>query len=108
MPAGVSGNACSSWLAPVSLAQWSRSGDCDRGAGWGDSRKDSSFVMWKPMGEADAYGGLVGLEAAMIGELVLVGVLVVIDCEVFFIPYYCTASRVERDALNLTANLIQI
>ena len=67
MPAGVSGNACSSWLRPVSVAQCRRSRDCDSGKGLGDSKKGSSFVMWKPTGEGDAYGGSAGLEAAMIG-----------------------------------------
>ena len=70
MPAGVSGNACSSWLRPVSVAQCRRSGEADSGKGWGDSKKDSKLVMWKPTGEVDAYGGLAGLEVAMIRCLV--------------------------------------
>ena len=36
------------------------------GAGWADWRNGCSFVMWKPMGEGDVYGGSAELEAAMV------------------------------------------
>ena len=42
MPAVVLGKACSSRLAPFSVAQCRRSGDFDMGARWGDCGKGSN------------------------------------------------------------------
>ena len=80
MAASVSGNHCWNWFALSLVAQCRRSGDSDTGAGWGDWKKGSSFVMWKPTGEGDIYRGLVELDAAIVRFLVfVVGIWLVID-----------------------------
>ena len=86
-----------------SAAQCRRSGDSDMDARWGGCRKGSSFVMWKPTGEVDAYGGSGWLEAAMVGiPVFVVGMLMVIERKIFcffreeksFLVQYCVARDV--------------
>ena len=80
-------------------------GSLDTDAGWGVSRKDSRFVMWKPTGEVDAYGGSAGLEAAMIGDLVLVvGVSVISDREVILL-YRVTHSQRRASKVAPTSRI---